>query len=51
MPLRLLEGTYYAPLRLLLSGAIYAHSSEVYINGDTVFADNSAEDNGGEILE
>lgn len=50
MPLRLLVETYYAPLGLL-SGAIYAHSSEVYIHGDTVFADNSAEDNGGEIME
>ena len=33
-----------------LTGAIYAESSEVFIHGDTVFVDNSAEENGGEGL-
>lgn len=34
---------------LLLSGAIYAESSEVHIRGDTIFANNTAEEDGGEV--
>lgn len=34
---------------LLLSGAIYAEYSEVYIRGDTIFSDNTAEGNGGKV--
>ena len=38
------------PRLRVLPGAIYVYKSEVYIHGNTVFAGNSAENNGGEVF-